>query len=119
LSAEEIADFYEGFSNGTLWPLYHDAIRPPEFHREWWRAYVDVNRRYAEAAAGAAGPGAHIWVHDYHLQLVPAMLRELRPDVVIGFFLHIPFPPQELFMRLPWRRELVEGMLGADVVGFQ
>ncbi|MCU1366615.1 MAG: bifunctional alpha,alpha-trehalose-phosphate synthase (UDP-forming)/trehalose-phosphatase, partial [Ilumatobacteraceae bacterium] len=84
-----------------------------------WAVYHDVNRRFAEAAAKAAAPGATVWVHDYHLLLVPAMLRHLRPDVVIGFFLHIPFPPQELFMRMPWREEILDGLLGADVLGFQ
>ncbi len=119
ISDEELDDFYVGFSNGTLWPLYHDAIRSPSFERRWWQAYVTVNHRYAEAAAAAAGHGATVWVHDYHLQLVPMMLRGLRPDVRIGFFLHIPFPPQELFVQLPWRREIIEGLLGADLVGFQ
>jgi trehalose 6-phosphate synthase len=119
ISAEELDDFYVGFSNATLWPLYHDAIRSPVFDRRWWQAYVSVNHRYAETAAQAAGPGATVWVHDYHLQLVPMMLRALRPDVRIGFFLHIPFPPQELFVQLPWRREIVEGLLGADLIGFQ
>jgi len=119
ITADELDDFYVGFANRTLWPLYHDAIRSPSFDRRWWHAYVVVNHRYAEAAAAAAAPGATIWVHDYHLQLVPMMLRGLRPDVRIGFFLHIPFPPQELFVQLPWRREIVEGLLGADLVGFQ
>jgi trehalose 6-phosphate synthase len=119
IDADEYDDFYVGFANGTLWPLYHDAIRSPSFDRRWWHAYVTVNRRYAEAAAAAAAPGATVWVHDYHLQLVPMMVRALRPDVKIGFFLHIPFPPQELFLQLPWRREILEGLLGADLVGFQ
>jgi trehalose 6-phosphate synthase len=119
MSEAEISSFYTGFSNGTLWPLYHDAIQPSEFHREWWRAYQTVNHRFAHYAAAVAGHGATVWVHDYQLQLVPAMLRSLRPDLRIGFFLHIPYPPQELFMRLPWRYQLIEGMLGADVVGFQ
>ncbi len=119
MTEADIASFYTGFSNGTLWPLYHDAIQPSEFHREWWRAYQSVNQRFAHHAAAVAGFGATVWVHDYQLQLVPAMLRSLRPDLRIGFFLHIPFPPQELFMRLPWRYQLIEGMLGADVVGFQ
>ena len=112
-------DYYEGFSNATLWPLYHDAVATPVYHRHWWDAYVEVNRRFAEAAAEAAAEGATVWVQDYQLQLVPAMLRELRPDLRIGFFLHIPFPPLELFMQLPWRTEIVEGLLGADLVGFQ
>jgi trehalose 6-phosphate synthase len=119
LTAEEHEAFYLGFSNATLWPLYHDAVRPPTFERRWWHAYREVNQRFAEAAAEAAAPGATVWVHDYQLQLVPQMLRELRSDVRIGFFLHIPFPPVELFMQLPWRRDLVRGILGADLVGFQ
>ncbi|MGB6206822.1 alpha,alpha-trehalose-phosphate synthase (UDP-forming) [Mycobacterium sp.] len=118
LSAEDVAEYYEGFSNATLWPLYHDVIVKPTYHREWWDRYVEVNRRFAEAAARAAARGATVWVQDYQLQLVPAMLRDLRPDLTIGFFLHIPFPPVELFMQLPWRTEIVEGLLGADLVGF-
>lgn len=119
LTAQEVEDYYEGFSNATLWPLYHDVIATPEFHREWWDAYVAVNQRFAEAAAAVADDGATVWVQDYQLQLVPRMLRELRPDVRIGFFLHIPFPPGELFSQLPWRTEVLEGLLGADLVGFQ
>ncbi|MGZ5400322.1 MAG: alpha,alpha-trehalose-phosphate synthase (UDP-forming), partial [Nocardioides sp.] len=119
LSPEEIEEFYEGMSNGTLWPIYHDVIAKPEFHREWWEAYVTVNRRFAEKAVEIAEEGATVWVHDYQLQLVPQMLRELRPDLRIGFYLHIPFPPAELFAQLPWRRQILEGLLGADLVGFQ
>jgi len=119
LTEAEVEEFYEGFSNATLWPLYHDVVAKPEFHREWFDAYVTVNRRFAERTADVAAENAMVWVHDYQLQLVPAMLRELRPDLRIGFFLHIPFPPAELFQQLPWRRQLLEGLLGADVVGFQ
>ncbi|HPF40496.1 MAG TPA: trehalose-6-phosphate synthase [Phycisphaerae bacterium] len=119
LSADEISNFYEGFSNSTLWPLYHDAIRPPSYHRHWWRPYKAVNERFATIAAEIAAPNGVVWIHDYHFQLVPSILRSLRPDLRIGFFLHIPFPPQELFAQLPWRRQLLEGLLGADVVGFQ
>lgn len=115
LSTEEVAEFYEGMSNATLWPLYHDSVAFPEFHREWWDAYVSVNRRFAEAAAEVAEDNGVVWVQDYQLQLVPQMLRELRPDLRIGFFLHIPFPPQELFQQLPWRREVLEGLAGADL----
>jgi trehalose 6-phosphate synthase len=118
LSADDVAEYYEGFSNATLWPLYHDVIVKPIYHREWWERYVEVNRRFAKAAARAAARGATVWVQDYQLQLVPAMLRELRPDLTIGFFLHIPFPPVELFMQMPWRTEIVQGLLGADLVGF-
>jgi trehalose 6-phosphate synthase len=119
MSEEEIEEHYEGFSNATLWPLYHDLAARPEFHREWWDTYQRVNRRFAEKAAEVAAEGATVWVHDYQLQLVPAMLRELRPDLTIGFYLHIPFPPAELFQQLPWRRQILEGLLGADLVGFQ
>jgi alpha,alpha-trehalose-phosphate synthase [UDP-forming] len=119
LSAEEIRKYYEGFCNATLWPLYHDVIAPPGFHRSWWDAYVRVNRRYAETAAAQAAPGATVWVHDYQLQLVPGMLRELRGDLRIGHFMHIPFPGWGIFAQLPWRRQIVEGLLGADVLGFQ
>src|SRR5271167_5201415 len=119
LSADDVEEYYEGFSNATLWPLYHDVIVKPSYQREWWDRYVDVNRRFAEAASRAAASGATVWVQDYQLQLVPKMLRELRPDLTIGFFLHIPFPPVELFMQIPWRTEIIEGLLGADLVGFQ
>jgi trehalose 6-phosphate synthase len=119
MSEEDLRGYYEGFANSTLWPLYHDAVEQPVFDRGWWETYRMVNRRFAEAAAEVAEPGAAIWVQDYHLQLVPQMLRERRPDVLIGFFLHVPFPPPELFMQLPRRVELLRGMLGADLVGFQ
>jgi trehalose 6-phosphate synthase len=118
LSADDVAAYYEGFSNATLWPLYHDLIVKPIYHREWWDSYVEVNRRFAEATSQAAAQNATVWVQDYQLQLVPKMLRTLRPDLTIGFFLHIPFPPVELFMQMPWRTEIVEGLLGADLVGF-
>jgi len=119
VTAEQVEKFYAGFSNATLWPLYHDCVRTPRFHRRWWWPYVDVNRQFAEAAAAETKPGDTVWVHDYQLQLVPAMLREMVPGVKIGFFLHIPFPPLELFAQLPWRRELLAGLMGADLVGFQ
>jgi trehalose 6-phosphate synthase len=118
LSTDEITDYYEGFCNGTIWPLYHDAIRPVEMHRHWWRPYQEVNRRFAEAVTATAAEGASVWVQDYQLQLVPEMLHLARPDLKVGFFLHIPFPPVEIFGRLPWRHEIVRGLLGADVVGF-
>lgn len=119
LSAREVELYYEGFSNATLWPLYHDVVAPPVYSRVFWDAYRAVNERFARAAADVADPGAVVWIQDYHLQLVPMILRRLRPDLKIGFFLHIPFPPIELFCQLPWRSEIVEGLLGADLVGFQ
>lgn len=119
LTEDDLEKFYEGFSNDTLWPLYHDVIEPPAFHRQWWDSYQKVNRRFAQAAADQAAQGATVWVHDYQLQLVPKLLRELRPDLRIGYFHHIPFPPLELFAQLPWRVQVIEGLLGADLVGFQ
>lgn len=108
-----------GYCNSTLWPLYHWMIERPEFRREWRDAYRSVNQRFADVIARLAAPGAVVWVHDYQLQLVPGLLREQRPDLRIGFFLHIPFPPAELFAQLPAREETLRGLIGADVVGFQ
>ncbi|KJL35386.1 Trehalose-phosphate synthase [Microbacterium ginsengisoli] len=119
LSAAEVENYYEGFSNDTIWPLYHDVIAAPRYKRIWWDTYVAVNRRFAKAAADVAAPGATVWVQDYQLQLVPALLRELRPDLTIGYFHHIPFPAYGIFAQLPWRRQVLEGLLGADVIGFQ
>jgi trehalose 6-phosphate synthase len=118
LTSDDVRDYYEGFSNASLWPLYHDVVARPVFDRGWWESYVRVNHRFAEASAEVAAKGATVWIQDYQLQLVPAMLRELRPDLRIGFFLHIPFPPVELFMQLPWRAEIMRGLIGADLVGF-
>ncbi|MFC5277091.1 alpha,alpha-trehalose-phosphate synthase (UDP-forming) [Brachybacterium sacelli] len=120
LDQEEIERYYyEGYSNATLWPLYHDVIVAPVFHRTWWDSYVTANRRFARTAAPTASEGGTIWVHDYQLQLVPRMIREDRADVRIGFFNHIPFPSVELFSQLPKRNQILRGLLGADLVGFQ
>jgi trehalose 6-phosphate synthase len=119
LSQEEYEEFYVGFCNGTLWPLYHDSVRAPEFHRHWWRPYQEVNQRFADVAAENLGPADVAWVQDYQLQLVPQMLRDQAKAHRIGFYLHIPFPPVELFAKLPWRGNVLEGLLGADVLAFQ
>jgi len=119
VSAAEVQDYYEGFANDTLWPLYHDALRESTYSVRHWDAYVAVNQRFADHLAELAPSDAVVWVHDYHLQLVPQMLRRRRDDVLIGFFVHIPFPPVELFMRLPWRTEIAAGLAGCDLVGFQ
>jgi trehalose 6-phosphate synthase len=119
LSESEVELYYEGFSNDTLWPLYHDVIAPPAYHREWWDSYVTVNQRFADRAADVTAPGGIVWVQDYQLQLVPKMLRTLRPDLTIGFFNHIPFPAYGIYSQLPWRSQIIEGLLGADVIGFQ
>jgi trehalose 6-phosphate synthase len=119
LTTEQVEKFYEGFSNGALWPLYHDLVVTPAYHRPEFVAYREVNAIFAAKVAELAPEGGTVWVHDYQLQLVPKMLRELRPDLTIGFFLHIPFPAVELIAQLPWRRQIVEGLLGADLIGFQ
>ena len=119
LTAAEVNDYYEGFCNATLWPLYHDFTGVPQFERRWWEAYREVNGRFAEIAADEAGRGAAVWVQDFQLQLVPAMLRARRPDLRVGFFNHIPFPGYEIYSQLPWRGQVVEGLLGADLIGFQ
>ncbi len=119
LSVDDVDRYYRGFSNAILWPLFHGRLRRVELNRAWWNAYRVVNRRFANTIAHIAPLGGTVWVHDYHLLLVPAMLREKRPDLRIGLFLHIPFPNAQLFAMLPWREEVIEGMLGADVVGFQ
>lgn len=93
LTEAEAEDYYGGFANATLWPLYHNALLPISFKRRWWNAYVAVNRKVARRCVEALAPGGTLWVHDYHLQLVPQMVREARPDARIGFFLHTPFPP--------------------------
>src|SRR5262249_57139000 len=111
LSPDEFNHYYERVANGALWPLFHDAIRESTYDAESWAVYREVNAKFARAAADAAAEGALVWVHDYHLMLVPEILRELRPDLLIGFFLHIPFPPQELFMRIPWRDEFLRALL--------
>jgi trehalose 6-phosphate synthase len=116
LSRREVADYYHGFANRTLWPLLHGLIEQPVFDRGWWRTYGEVNERFA----GAGGAEAAVrWVHDYQLMLVPGCLRARGVAGSIGFFLHIPWPAPEIFARLPWRREILDGLLGADVVSFQ
>lgn len=119
LTQAEVEGYYEGCSNGAIWPLYHDAIVTPVYHRTQFQAYRRVNEKFARRVAEVAPPEAVVWVHDYQLQLVPRMLRQMRPDLRIGFFLHIPFPPVEIFSQLPWRRQILEGLLGSDLVGFQ
>jgi alpha,alpha-trehalose-phosphate synthase [UDP-forming] len=119
LTDEEVTEYYEGFSNATLWPLYHDLTAVPHFERRWWEMYREVNHRFADVVAGASAERALVWVQDYQLQLVPRFLRANRPDLRIGFFNHIPFPGYEIYSRLPWRRQVVEGLLGADLLGFQ
>ena len=119
LSEGDQARYYRGFSNSVLWPLFHGRLRREEMNRTWWRTYRNVNERFALVISRVAAQGATVWVHDYHLLLVPKLLRARRPDLRIGLFLHIPFPSTQLFSMLPWREEVLSGMLGADLVGFQ
>lgn len=118
LTPGELTGYYHGFSNRTLWPLFHHFSRYAEFDASFWRSYERANRRFRDAVLEVYEPGDVIWVQDYQLLLLPGLLREKLPDATIGFFLHIPFPSHELFRLLPWRRELLEGMLGADLIGF-
>jgi trehalose 6-phosphate synthase/phosphatase len=120
LSADEVHAFYHGFCNNTLWPLFHYFPSYTDYDPKHFDVYVHVNRRFADAVLAILQPGDTIWVHDYQLLLLPGMLRAAAPQATIGFFLHIPFPSHEVFRLLPspWRRELLAGMLGADLVGF-
>jgi trehalose 6-phosphate synthase/phosphatase len=118
LSRDEIDRYYHGFSNRILWPLFHYLIDRMPVDPAGWDAYVGVNQRFADAMAAEYRSGDRIWLHDYQLMLLPAMLRERLPQARIGFFLHIPFPSSEVFRILPWRREILTGLLGADLVGF-
>ena len=118
LSKNEVDGFYYGFSNRTIWPLFHYFMEYSEFELSNWTDYEAVNRKFADAIAAAAADDDVIWVHDYQLMLVPQMVREQRPGLSIGFFLHIPFPSYEIFRTMPWRREVLRGLLGSDLIGF-
>jgi trehalose 6-phosphate synthase/phosphatase len=118
LNQKEMDNYYFGFSNKTIWPLYHYFTQFAVYENSYWDSYVEVNMRFAEKVLDVIKKDDIIWVHDYHLQLLPGMIRDARPDAQIGFFLHIPFPSFELFRGLPWRKEIIEGILGADLVGF-
>jgi trehalose 6-phosphate synthase/phosphatase len=119
LSQTELARYYDGFSNGVIWPLFHYLLDKVNLDAELdWRKYWSVNKRYAETIVRHYLPGDVIWVHDYQLLLVPGMLRKLLPEASIGFFLHIPFPGSDVFRILPWRKEVIESLLSADLLGF-
>ncbi|RYE21421.1 MAG: bifunctional alpha,alpha-trehalose-phosphate synthase (UDP-forming)/trehalose-phosphatase, partial [Sphingobacteriaceae bacterium] len=119
LNQQEINEYYEGFSNEILWPVFHYyASTYSNYKLSNWEFYQQVNQKFADEILKIAQPGDKIWVHDYQLLLLPALIRAKLPDVSIGFFLHIPFPSFQLFHLIPWRKELLEGLLGADLVGF-
>ncbi|MBO0589865.1 bifunctional alpha,alpha-trehalose-phosphate synthase (UDP-forming)/trehalose-phosphatase [Cellulophaga sp. E16_2] len=118
LSQQEVDGFYYGFSNRTVWPLFHYFLEYAEFEIDSWETYKKVNQKFADAIVEKAADDDTIWVHDYQLMLVPQMVREKLPNISIGFFLHIPFPSFEIFRTLPWRKEVLEGLLGSDLIGF-
>lgn len=118
LTKDDIDGFYYGFSNRTIWPLFHYFMEYSEFELESWNTYKQVNQKFADAILEQSGPDDIIWVHDYQLMLVPQMVKAERPESSIGFFLHIPFPSFEIFRTLPWREEILQGMLGSDLIGF-
>jgi trehalose 6-phosphate synthase/phosphatase len=117
LSETEINEYYEGFSNETLWPLYHYFPSYTYYRYKDWETYVQVNEKFAEAIVSIAQNNDIIWIHDYQLTLVPEIVRSKLPNVTIGFFQHIPFPSYDIFRLLPWRKEILKGMLGADLIG--
>ncbi|ACV69186.1 alpha,alpha-trehalose-phosphate synthase (UDP-forming) [Desulfohalobium retbaense] len=119
LSASDVQGYYEGFSNAVLWPLFHDFHTHCNFQPDFWRTYETVNSRFAERIQSVARDDDYIWVHDYHLMSVARKLRESGGKRQCGFFLHIPFPAPDTFMKLPWRRELVRDLLSFDLVGMQ
>jgi len=111
LKETEIENYYKGFSNETLWPLFHDLIDHCQFKPEYWEAYQQVNRKFAEAVKKVISKDDFIWVHDYHLISMISYLREMGVHNKVGFFLHIPFPPTDIYTRLPWRKQLLESYL--------
>jgi len=118
LSEQAVQEYYLGFCNKTIWPLFHYFPLYCEFDQDTWQRYAEVNERFFRAVQGAYQPGDTIWIHDYQLMRLPAMIRAVFPEATIGFFLHIPFPSFELLRLLPWRHEILNGLLGADLIGF-
>jgi trehalose 6-phosphate synthase/phosphatase len=118
ISQTDIERYYYGFSNKTLWPLFHYFTQYVIHERSFWEAYKRVNQLFGEVVSEVAKPDDIIWIHDYHLMLLPKVVRERLPDATVGFFHHIPFPSFEIFRLLPYRRDILEGLLGADVIGF-
>lgn len=118
LTAKQVELYYEGYANDTLWPLFHYFQSVAHYSHEYWQAYLEVNEAFAEATAEVSADDARIWIQDYHFMLLPAQIRERVSGATIGFFLHIPFPSFEIFRLLPQRKELLAGLLGADVIGF-
>ena len=118
LSAREVEDYYHGFCNEVVWPIFHYFVQYATYKKKFWDSYIEVNGKFARAILDVARAGDRIWIHDYHLMLVPDMVKKELPDSSIGFFLHIPFPSSEIFRLIPWCREIIEGLAGADLIGF-
>ncbi len=118
LSEADIESYYEGFSNKTIWPLFHYFITQTKMNQEDWESYQRVNESFAEEILKIVEKDDTVWIHDYHLFLLPRLLRQKMPELSIGFFLHIPFPSSEVFRILPWRNEILRGIMGADLIGF-
>ncbi|WP_418509672.1 bifunctional alpha,alpha-trehalose-phosphate synthase (UDP-forming)/trehalose-phosphatase [Corallibacter sp.] len=118
LTQYDVNNFYFGFSNKTLWPLFHYFMEYTEFENSQWESYKTVNQKFADVVLENINDGDTVWVHDYQLLLLPKLIRDKKPNVTIGFFLHIPFPSYEIFRTFPWREELLNGMLGSDLLGF-
>jgi trehalose 6-phosphate synthase/phosphatase len=118
LNKKEINDFYYGFCNNTIWPLFHYFPSHAIYNENFWNCYKEVNEKYFKTIESILESDDKIWIHDYQLMLLPLLIRNRYPDIKIGFFLHIPFPSFEIFRLLPWRKEILEGLLGADLLGF-
>jgi trehalose 6-phosphate synthase len=119
LKKKELDNFYYGFANQTLWPLCHVVFIKPIFSTEWWNDYVNVNNKFADAILEEIGDQeAFVWINDYHLALLPKLLKERNPKLSIGTFWHIPWPTYEIHRICPWKKEILEGLLGSDLIGF-
>ncbi|MDH5770284.1 MAG: trehalose-6-phosphate synthase [Candidatus Bathyarchaeota archaeon] len=119
LSSRDVTQYYYGFSNRVMWPVFCLFLDKAHFAAHFWRSYRRVNEKFARAITEEAKADDLIWVHDYHLSLVPRLIRDLAEDAKIAFFWHIPWPPLEAFLTIPWKREILEGLLGSDLIGLQ
>lgn len=118
LTQDEINNYYEGFSNEVLWPVFHYMPTYARYQQVYWDYFVKVNEKFRDAVLEIAEPGDVVWIQDYQLILLPGLIRAVLPDITIGYFQHIPFPSYELYRLIPWRLEILEGVLGADLIGF-
>lgn len=118
LTEKEVEDYYDGYANSCLWPTFHYIPNYLRRDSNWWKTFEEVNKKFAETVLEKLNPGDTVWVHDYHLMLVPKYLKDQCPDITVGFFLHTPFPSYEVFRCIPERIQLLEGLLGSDLIGF-